>query len=102
MALAQVNVYEAKTHLSRLLRRVRAGEEIVIAEAGTPVARLVPLERSVEPRVLGNDRGKIWLSDDFDAPLSDDVLSTFYDSPIDPEQVERRPSVAKRKRRRLK
>lgn len=63
-----VNVHEAKTHLSRLLQRVASGEEITIANAGVPVARLIPIERSGKNRELGTDRGKVWIADDFDAP----------------------------------
>jgi prevent-host-death family protein len=64
-----VNIHEAKTHLSRLVERVEAGEEITLARAGKPVARLVPYHRSQEPRKLGIWRGKVWIADDFDAPL---------------------------------
>jgi len=73
----EVNVHEAKTHFSRLLQRVAAGEEITIAKAGVPVARLVPIEPKIARRELGIDRGKIWIADDFDAPLPDDVLAGF-------------------------
>jgi prevent-host-death family protein len=76
--MSSVNVYEAKTHLSRLLRRVRAGEEIVIADAGRPVARLVPLATPTGPRRLGGDEQNVWIADDFDAPLPDDVTDGFY------------------------
>jgi prevent-host-death family protein len=75
--MTEVNVHEAKTHLSQLLRRVAAGEEIVIARAGKPVARLVPAEMPRKPRVLGADRGKIWIADDFDAPLPSDIQAYF-------------------------
>jgi prevent-host-death family protein len=62
-----VHVYEAKTHLSQLLDRAAAGEEIVIARAGRPVARLVALaEPSPRPRVPGEWRGQVTISDDFD------------------------------------
>ena len=62
-----VNVYEAKTNLSKLLDRAAAGEEIVIARAGRPVARLVPLAApSPEPRVPGGWRGKVSIAADFD------------------------------------
>ena len=62
-----VNVHEAKTHLSRLLARVAAGEEIIIARAGKPVAKLSPVRpESAGKRVLGIDKGKIWMADDFD------------------------------------
>ena len=71
----QVNVHEAKTHLSRLLAEVEAGEEIVIARHGIPVARLVRAE--ARPRRLGLYAGEIEVGDDFDAPLPEDVLATF-------------------------
>jgi prevent-host-death family protein len=74
--MAEVNIHEAKTHLSRLLRRVTAGEEIVIARAGKPVARLVPVEEPPRPRELGRDRGKIWIADDFDT-LDPEILADF-------------------------
>ena len=69
-----VNTHEAKTHLSRLLRRVAAGEEITIANRGVPVARLVPVPPKKAPRVLGIFRGEFSVPDDFDAPLRDDIL----------------------------
>ncbi len=75
--LETVNVHAAKTHLSRLLERVMNGEEIVIARAGKPVARLVPIEAPARDRVAGTARGEIRMSDDFDAPLPDDVLDAF-------------------------
>lgn len=71
-----VNVHEAKTHLSRLLQRVAAGEEIVIAKSGRPVARLVPVEVR-RPRELGTDRGSFRVPADFDAPLPEDLLANF-------------------------
>jgi prevent-host-death family protein len=72
----EVNVHEAKTHLSRLLQRVEAGEEIVISRAGKPIARLVPA-RAVERRQLGHDEGVFKVPDDFDAPLPPGVLESF-------------------------
>lgn len=71
-----MNVHEAKTHFSRLLARVERGEEILIARAGQPVARLVPEKRRPAP-VFGADRGKLSLPKDFDAPLPDDLLEAF-------------------------
>jgi prevent-host-death family protein len=62
-----VNVHEAKTHLSRLLEAVEAGEEIIIARAGKPVARLAPLEEPRQPRRPGALAGQIWIAEDFDA-----------------------------------
>jgi prevent-host-death family protein len=72
-----VNVHEAKTHLSRLLNRVAAGEEIVIAKGGKPFAMLVPLGAAVQARKPGSARGKLTIRDDFDAPLPDDLLRGF-------------------------
>ena len=74
--MAAVNVHEAKTQLSRLLQRVAAGEEIVIARNGTPVARLVPVAAQAK-RLLGTDRGLFEVPDDFDAALPDSVLRDF-------------------------
>jgi prevent-host-death family protein len=76
-----VNVHEAKTHLSRILDRVSAGEEIVIAKAGRPIARLVPLKDQGIARVPGTYAGKIRIADDFDAPLPDDTLEDFEGGP---------------------
>lgn len=74
--MIEVNIHQAKTQLSQLLRRVSAGEEVVIARAGKPIARLVPVEAAPR-RLLGLDEGLFEVPDDFDAPLSDDVLSEF-------------------------
>jgi prevent-host-death family protein len=71
-----VNLYEAKTHLSELVERAAAGEEIVIAKAGQPKAKLVPLS-SRKKRELGFWRGKVWISDDFDAPLPEEIQAAF-------------------------
>lgn len=70
-----VGVHEAKTHLSRLLRRVALGEEIVIRNGERPVARLVPVEQP--PRSFGYDEGRFEVPDDFDAPLPDEVVRSF-------------------------
>ena len=74
--MAEVNIHEAKTHLSRLLQRVAGGEEIVIARAGKPIARLVPVEPKPRRRI-GQDDGLFEVPDDFDAPLPDEVLALF-------------------------
>jgi prevent-host-death family protein len=73
----EVNIHEAKTHLSRLLQRVAAGEEITIARAGVAVARLVAVEPD-KKRPLGFARGDVWIADDFDAPLPGDLVAQFY------------------------
>ena len=71
-----VGVHEAKTHLSRLLDDVAAGEEVLITRRGEPAARLVAL-RKPGPRAFGVDRGRLVVPDDFDAPLDDQVLDAF-------------------------
>jgi prevent-host-death family protein len=75
--MAEVNVHEAKTHLSRLLLRVESGEEIVIARGGRPIARLVPIRRAPRPRRPGRFVGRGHIADDFNAPLPPDVLAGF-------------------------
>ena len=74
-----VNIHAAKTHLSRLLDAAAAGEEILIARAGRPVARLVPLQGASAPqrRQLGRLAGRFTVPEDFDAPLPEDVLNGF-------------------------
>jgi prevent-host-death family protein len=71
------NVHAAKTHLSRLIDQAVAGEEIVIAKAGKPVARLVPYEPRREPRKPGLLKGQIWIADDFEEPLPEDIMAAF-------------------------
>ncbi|HKC25905.1 MAG TPA: type II toxin-antitoxin system Phd/YefM family antitoxin [Thermoanaerobaculia bacterium] len=74
--MVEVNIHEAKTHLSRLLLRVCAGEEVVISKAGKPIAKLVPVERKAARRISGQDRGRIWIADDFDT-LPKELLDLF-------------------------
>ena len=76
MAATEVNIHEAKTQLSRLLVRVAKGEEIVIARAGKPVAKLVPFSRETTDRVAGRDRGLVWIAPDFDE-LPEEILRDF-------------------------
>jgi prevent-host-death family protein len=72
-----VNLYEAKTNLSRLVERAAKGEEIIIAKAGRPLARLVPLAAHRGPRPLGMYRGEIQIGDDFDDPLPAEIQDAF-------------------------
>lgn len=74
---------QAKTHLSRLLERVAAGEEIVISKANRPIARLVPLARAKPARHPGRLAGQIVIHDDFDAPLPE-FEQAHYDGPLEP------------------
>jgi prevent-host-death family protein len=69
-----VNVHEAKTQLSRLLLKVAAGEEVIIARNGQPIARLVQYEPKSKRRILGLDAGRVWISDDFDDPLDPETF----------------------------
>ncbi|WP_118181199.1 type II toxin-antitoxin system Phd/YefM family antitoxin [Paraburkholderia phosphatilytica] len=71
-----VNIHEAKSQLSRLIEAAVGGEEVVIAKAGTPLVRLVPVDQKPKLR-FGLMKGKIRITEDFDAPLPEDVLATF-------------------------
>jgi prevent-host-death family protein len=71
-----VNIHEAKTHLSRLVERAAAGEEIVVAKAGRPMAKLVPYETLKKPRQMGGWEGRVWIADDFDE-LPADIAAAF-------------------------
>lgn len=87
MALA-MNMHQAKTNLSKLVASALAGEEVIITRAGKPVARLVPIRQR---RQGGLDRGRIWISPDFDDPLPEEILREFEDGPIfPPEDLEPR------------
>jgi prevent-host-death family protein len=79
----QFNMHEAKTHLSRLVDDALAGEEVVIAKAGRPVAKLVPYEPPRKPRKPGAWKGKVWMSPAFDDPIPE-FEEDFYDAPIEP------------------
>ena len=72
-----VNIHEAKTHLSKLLQQVMAGEEIIIAKSGMPLARIVPYEQKPKQRIPGSAKGQIRIAPDFDAPLPDEILDAF-------------------------
>ena len=72
-----VNIHAAKTHLSRLVEQVAAGREIIIAKAGKPMVRLVPLGHPPRPKTLGLLKGRLKVPDDFNAPLDDAVLALF-------------------------
>jgi prevent-host-death family protein len=80
--MTTLNLYEAKTQLSKLVDRAAAGEEIVIAKAGKPMARLVPLEPR-RPHKSGFLKGQIWIADDFDE-TPEEIIRDFEDSAIFP------------------
>ena len=75
--MVQVNVHEAKSQLSRLLKQVEAGEEVVIARNGVPVARLVPTSRQAGKRQPGRWKGIVKLDDSFFEPLPDEFMAHF-------------------------
>jgi prevent-host-death family protein len=72
-----VNIHEAKTHLSRLLVQAGEGEEIIIAKAGKPIARLIPIKERVSRRQPGSAKGQVTVATDFDAPLPEPILEEF-------------------------
>ena len=74
----QVNIHEAKTNLSRLIQRAINGEEIIIAKAGKPVIRMVPVSVDVEKkRIPGTANGQVEIAPDFDDPLPPDLMRHF-------------------------
>jgi len=77
----EVNIHHAKTHLSKLIQQAEDGEEIIIARAGKPAVKLVPVaEKKTSKSILGSGIGKIWISDDFDSPEIDkEIEELFYD-----------------------
>lgn len=75
--MIQVNIHEAKTHLSRLLAQVAAGEEVVIAKSGKPLAKLTLISAEKPKRTLGRDLGLFEVPDDFNAALPEDELQAF-------------------------
>ena len=97
--MASVNIYEAKTQLSKLIKRVRAGEEVIIADAGHPVAKLVPFEGPRQSRALGGDAGKIWTADDAFEPMSREEVAAREDGGVFPTgpvaRKRRRPTKRK-------
>lgn len=88
--MSQVEISEAAVDLPGLIERVRGGEDVVLAERGQAVARLLPVvdeaAKTKPPRLLGVAEGKFTIPDDFDAPLPDDILALFYEGPIFPDE----------------
>lgn len=75
----EVNTHEAKTHLSRLLKKVATGEEIIITKAGRPVAKLIPVEVKPKTRWLGSAKGEFVVPDNFNDPLPKEIEDLFYE-----------------------
>ncbi len=84
----KVNIHEAKTHLSALLQRVAGGEEVIIANRGEPVAKIVPVKSSRKSAsFLGIDRDRLTVPADFNAPLPPDVLAAFWGGEVPPRNT---------------
>jgi prevent-host-death family protein len=77
----EVNIHKAKMQLSRLLERVALGEEIIIAKAGTPVAKLVPLKKTPKKRIFGGAKGEFTVPEDFNDPDLE-IEDLFYNGPL--------------------
>ena len=84
ISLMEVNIHEAKTHFSRLLERVALGEEVIIAKAGKPVAKLVPLRKTPKKRVFGSAKGDFTVPNDFNDP-DPEIEDLFYNGPLLPK-----------------
>lgn len=84
----EVNIHDAKTHLSKLLERVTLGEEVVIAKAGKPIAKLVPIRQS-KTRVFGSAKGEFIVPDDFNGP-DQEIENLFYGSDLFPKDRSRK------------
>jgi prevent-host-death family protein len=80
MATLVFNIHDAKTNLSRIVDDVAGGAEVIIAKAGKPMARLIPIDTPVRSKKLGLLKGKIKVADDFNAPLDDETLGLFEGS----------------------
>jgi len=85
--MKQFNIYEAKAQLSKLVDLAAKGESFVIAKAGTPLARLVPLSEPAPKKKIkfGTMKGKIWIADDFDTPLPEEILAAFQGREPEPK-----------------
>lgn len=73
----QLEITEARNQFTELLDRARAGEEIILSEGGTPVAKLGPADSSPRRKGLGMFKGRVWMSDDFANPLTDEELKDW-------------------------
>ena len=93
--MKQVNIHEAKTHLSRLLERVAGGEDITIAKSGVPMARLTAIKKSGPKSFLGIDRTRLKVPKDFDAPLPFGMLAGFWGG--EPPKVNKSSRRSKKK-----
>ena len=101
-AVMEVNIHEAKTNFSKLLQRVTLGEEVIIAKAGVPIAKLVRFVTKKPKRELGLYRGQIWMADDFNAPVPDDILAGFLGEDLPPAKRAAKTELSTQARRKKK
>lgn len=82
-----LNIHEAKTHLSRLMEKVAKGESFIIAKAGKPIGKLVPLDEAETPkkRRIGFMKGEIVVPEDFDTMMADEIEEMFYGGSLFPK-----------------
>jgi prevent-host-death family protein len=92
----EINIHDAKTHFSKLLQRVAAGEEITIARAGKPIAKLIAVGPEGGSRPMGMDQGKGWIAEDFNAP-DRELESLFYDAPLTTNSGDKRRTKNRKK-----
>lgn len=78
--ITTINIPETTDQLAELIHRVQAGEEIFLAQNGVAIARLVPIQASTQLRIPGQDKGKVTIASDFNAPLPDTILNDFLNS----------------------
>ncbi|HOF01126.1 MAG TPA: type II toxin-antitoxin system prevent-host-death family antitoxin [Spirochaetota bacterium] len=76
--MLEVTINEIQNDIDVFLSKIKNGEEIVIKDSNNPIAKLMPYKTSKNKRILGKENGKIWMSDDFDAPLPDSIIRDFY------------------------
>jgi prevent-host-death family protein len=88
--MKSVNIHEAKTHLSKLVERVQAGEEFIIAKAGRPAARLVPIDSASRPVKIGGLKSPGPVPDDFDTMFEDDIAALFAQAATRPRARRKR------------
>lgn len=74
------NIPETTEQLTELIHRIQAGEKILLAQNGVAIARLVPIQALIQPRIPGQDKGKVAIAPDFNAPLPDQILNDFLNS----------------------
>jgi prevent-host-death family protein len=83
----EINIHDAKTNLSKLIQKAENGEEVIIARAGKPAVKLVPVPARPRRRIIGSAKGKVWISDDFDSPETNtEIEDLFYNSKLFPDE----------------